>query len=291
MAEKDIEHNDENTFAKEALQCEIGLKLQQAREAKGLSPEHILKELKFSMSFLAALESGNWEQMPGKVYTLGFLRQYAALLNVDISAETERIKSDTYELTTPLTYPDAPISPNRIWAIGAALIFVLIIIVINLTDNSDKLQAKPELEKTTPATQLEEKKNLEFSNNNEALTLLETPEEPLNSESLPATQSPIEEEMPEDVVVLQKNTYSFYAATDDVWLQVYEKSEGLEPALLREVLLKKGQSFSIVNTDAKLLLTAGNAKALEILVDDKVLFTAGALGEQGKVLKRFPINP
>jgi len=108
---------EDNTQVKQALLCEIGEKLTQAREEKKFSLNQVVDELKIGKSFLSALESGHWSEMPGEIYALGFLRQYTSLLEIDLSEDIQRIKTSTYELTTPLTYPDAPISPNRTWVI------------------------------------------------------------------------------------------------------------------------------------------------------------------------------
>ncbi len=272
---------DDNTAVKEALQCEIGIKLQQAREAKNFSPDHIIKELKFSKTFLEALESGEWHKMPGEVYALGFLKQYAKLLDLDVSQEVQRIKNKNFELTTPLTYPDAAISPNRKWVAIAIITFIFLIIIVNFFGSDEK----PSIQ-TSDNEQIVEHNQSETDNNT------------LDLESAVTDDGYAQDIQPESIqepapVVAEpiKKTYSFYAATNDVWLQVYEVVSDTESKLLREVLLKKGQSFSIIDTPAKLKLTAGNARSLEILEGNKVLFAAGSLGEEGKVLKRFPINP
>lgn len=268
---------DENTFAKEALQCEIGTKLKQAREENGLTSEYIIKELKFSQTFLMALESGNWENLPGEVYALGFLKQYATLLHIDVSAEIERIKSKSFEMKTPVVYRDIPISPHRKWTFVAITVFIILIIVLNFSASDNNTN---ENQKVGDLGIIDDKPLVtEFV---DAYTDAQFEVE------IPAT--PEETHVNEEVFIAKK-TYSFYAATNDVWLQVSELDENLKPKLLREVLLKKGQSFSIIDTASKLVLTAGNARALEVLEGNEVLFAAGSLGEDNKVLKLFPINP
>ncbi|HID36170.1 MAG TPA: helix-turn-helix domain-containing protein [Ghiorsea sp.] len=278
MVESEV---DDNTFAKEALQCEIGVTLKKAREDKGLSVEYIIKELKFSKTFLEALESGSWENLPGEVYALGFLKQYAALLQVDVSSEMGRIKSKSFELKAPVVYRDVPISPHRKWTYVAITIFLLLVALnFSNTDDETQLQINTSLDDTTHETATHD--TLEMPSLSESMTDTYTNEQ---LELQKIEPQPVEE------VFIEKRTYSFYAATNDVWLQVSELDENAEPKLLREVLLKKGQSFSIIDTPAKLVLTAGNARALEVLEGNEVLFAAGSLGEENKVLKLFPINP
>lgn len=64
---------------------ELGTLLRQAREAKGLSLEAVEKELKISRRFLAALEDGDWDKLPGQTYGRAFARSYGRYLGVDVS--------------------------------------------------------------------------------------------------------------------------------------------------------------------------------------------------------------
>ncbi|MDX8381644.1 MAG: helix-turn-helix domain-containing protein, partial [Ghiorsea sp.] len=264
---------EETTFAKEALQCEVGEKLIKAKIEKNLSSEFIIKELKFSQTFLEALETGNWNLLPGEVYALGFLRQYAALLNLDVSDDIEHIKSNTFELTKPQTYPDEGISPNPKWVVLAIVLFLAVIIIFNLLDSDDNQDTQIKSEVT-------EQNNIEQQAQStiEAVApTMDTYVETITTAVMPPQAEPAP--LLEEEAVIDKKTYSFYAATNDVWLQVFEINKAHETLLLREVLLKKGQSFSIIDTPSKLLLTAGNPRSLEILEGNNILYAAGALGK------------
>jgi len=288
---------DDNTFAKEALICEIGVKLEKARQAKGLSKEQVLKELKFNASFLDALESGQWSEMPGEIYALGFLRQYAALLGVDISSDIERIKTNTYELTTPLTYPDAPISPNRTWAMVAALLFILGIIISNLFNSDSPVSANKASQSPTLSTETKQEK---VQNNSATVdvhmhTLASEQVVPSSQQNTENKLKPlnIKKENVSKTSDTQKvkdslRAFTFIAVTDDVWLQIYEQEQGKEPKLKREALLRVGQSFSLDSSET-LLLTSGKPTALKVLRDGQVLYDVGTLGEEGKVLKLFKL--
>ena len=288
------ELDEDSTFAKEALLCEIGAKLQEGRETKGFSKDYVVKELKFSPIFLDALESGDWSEMPGEIYGLGFLRQYSELLGIDVRDDINRIKTNSYALTTPLTYPDAPISPNRTWVVIAALLFIFTILVINLFDQGTDEKAI-ETAKPSGAT------------DTQAVPILEAPTKP----DLMKTESPVivspkvsttvanvsstetsnknnETLMPESDA-LDLKAYTFYAVTDDVWMQVFEQIEDeTEPKLRREALLKMGQRFTLKSNNP-LLLTSGKPTALEVSLDGEVLYEQGNLGEEDKVLKMFPL--
>ncbi len=290
---------DDNTFAKEAIICEVGAKLEKARQAKGLSKEQVLKELKFNASFLDALENGQWSEMPGEIYALGFLRQYAELLGVDVSNDIERIKTNTYELTTPLTYPDAPISPNRTWALIAALLFILGMIISNLFNTNTPVSSN----KVSHPLNLTTETKQEQTQNNSATVDVHT-NTLLSKQVVPSVESTnndiqplytktdnklnIGEAKDKQNVENSLKAFTFIAVTDDVWLQIYEQKQGEEPKLKREALLRVGQSFSL-DSSTDLLLTSGKPTALKVLRDGEVLYDVGTLGEEDKVLKLFKL--
>ena len=293
MDTQQTEIDDDNTFAKEALICEIGVKLEKAREHKGLTKDQVIKELKFNVSFLDALESGQWLEMPGEVYALGFLRQYAELLDLDLSTDIERIKTNTYELTTPLTYPDALISPNRTWAMVAALLFILGIIISNLF-NRDEPVSSSIVSPSAPPAEIE-KTTAQDNSTAVDVHMLTIPQEPIKladentgTNVLLTKQSQNEEHLDVPRVDKPLKAFTFIAVTDDVWLQVYEQREGEEPILKREALLRVGQSFSLDSTE-QLLLTSGKPTALKILRDGEVVYNVGTLGKEDKVLKLFQL--
>lgn len=64
---------------------ELGQKLKQAREAKGLSLEQLQEITKIQKRYLAAVEEGNYGVLPGEFYVKAFIKQYAE--SVGISKE------------------------------------------------------------------------------------------------------------------------------------------------------------------------------------------------------------
>jgi transcriptional regulator with XRE-family HTH domain len=51
-----------------------------ARQSKGLTLEQIADTTKISMRYLRAIEEGRLAVLPGGVYTINYLRQYAAAI-------------------------------------------------------------------------------------------------------------------------------------------------------------------------------------------------------------------
>ncbi|MGH8703488.1 MAG: RodZ domain-containing protein [Burkholderiales bacterium] len=58
-------------------------RLSQARQAQNLSTADVARHLKLSVWQVEALESGQYQQLPGKVFVRGFIRNYARLLKLD----------------------------------------------------------------------------------------------------------------------------------------------------------------------------------------------------------------
>ena len=61
----------------------LGEMLRTAREAKGVDLTRVERETKIRERYLAALENGDYDDLPGAVYTRGFLRNYGAYLGLD----------------------------------------------------------------------------------------------------------------------------------------------------------------------------------------------------------------
>ncbi|CAN5597311.1 MAG: DUF4115 domain-containing protein [Chloroflexi bacterium] len=61
----------------------LGEVLRAAREAKSLDLTRVERETKIRERYLSALERGEYRELPGSVYTKGFLRNYGAYLGLD----------------------------------------------------------------------------------------------------------------------------------------------------------------------------------------------------------------
>ena len=61
----------------------LGDALRLQREAMGVTMEQAAEDTRIRTKFLQAIESGDYQSLPGTVYTKGFLRNYADYLNLD----------------------------------------------------------------------------------------------------------------------------------------------------------------------------------------------------------------
>ncbi|HYM53414.1 MAG TPA: helix-turn-helix domain-containing protein, partial [Candidatus Dormibacteraeota bacterium] len=94
----------------------LGEVLRIAREAKGVDLARVERDTKIRVRYLSALENGEYRDLPGSVYTKGFLRNYAAYLGLDAEylIDLYRLESagaKPERLTVPT--PPRPIATRR----------------------------------------------------------------------------------------------------------------------------------------------------------------------------------
>lgn len=142
---------------------ELGNRLKEAREAKGLSLEDLQELTKIQKRYLIGIEEGNYSMMPGKFYVRAFIKQYCEAVGVDSEEIFEQYKSEvpsvySEELPEQLSRVQSrktiPAGDSKVvemlpkilavvLVIGAAvLIWVLVLNYMGNPDNDDKKNAK-----------------------------------------------------------------------------------------------------------------------------------------------------
>ncbi|NLK08113.1 MAG: DUF4115 domain-containing protein [Firmicutes bacterium] len=61
---------------------EVGKMLEEARLKQSITLDRVERDLKIRMHYLIAMETGQWEELPGAAYATGFLRSYANYLGL-----------------------------------------------------------------------------------------------------------------------------------------------------------------------------------------------------------------
>lgn len=79
----------------------IGQELQKARLDKGLSLDDIQQTTKIQKRYLAAIENGQFDQLPGAFYERAFVRQYANAVGLDVANFMKN-----HDITTETVEPD-----------------------------------------------------------------------------------------------------------------------------------------------------------------------------------------
>jgi transcriptional regulator with XRE-family HTH domain len=86
------------------------LNLSRFRQKTGLTLEQIAERTKISMRFLRAIEDGDYEKLPGGIFTTSYLRQYAQAIGFD---EAVLISHFSRAIAPPvIDAPGNPVSRN-----------------------------------------------------------------------------------------------------------------------------------------------------------------------------------
>jgi len=95
----------------------IGKQLRQAREARNLSLEQVAQATRIRVRYLQALEAEQFELLPSTAQVRGFLRAYAAQLNLDPAPLLAALNG---EATPPSPPPDLPAAEHPVLPQGSA---------------------------------------------------------------------------------------------------------------------------------------------------------------------------
>lgn len=109
-----------------------------ARERKGVDLYRAERDTKIRARYLAALERGDYRELPGNVYTKGFLRNYALYLGLDpdeVLLQWRRERGDPREAAPVIAVPRPIAAPRRGLTFSPSLIVfaLLIALVIGFT--------------------------------------------------------------------------------------------------------------------------------------------------------------
>jgi cytoskeletal protein RodZ len=135
-------------------------RLYAARERKGVDLYRAERDTKIRSRYLAALERGDYKELPGAVYTKGFLRNYALYLGLDpdeILVQWRRERGDGSPAQPVISVP-RPIAPPRRGltfspgVVVAALLTVVVLLVgAYLAVQILRYNKPPTITVTTPA--------------------------------------------------------------------------------------------------------------------------------------------
>jgi cytoskeleton protein RodZ len=107
----------------------FGEHLKREREMRGVSLEEISAATRIAPRFLAALESEQWELLPGGVFNRGFIRSVARYLGLDEDSLVAEYALETRGRAEPGVVADPPEEPDRNWA-RVIVVVVLALLVV-----------------------------------------------------------------------------------------------------------------------------------------------------------------
>jgi cytoskeleton protein RodZ len=104
----------------------FGDHLKREREMRGVTLEEISAATRIAPRFLTALESEQWELLPGGVFNRGFIRSVARYLGLDEDSLVAEYALETKGRAEPGVVADPPEEPDRNWA----RVFVVVLLAL-----------------------------------------------------------------------------------------------------------------------------------------------------------------
>lgn len=272
---------------------ELGKRLVEAREEKGMSLEDLQTVTKIQKRYLLAIEQGNYDIIPGKFYVRAFIKQYAEAVGLNPEQLFEEFRKDV-----PSTYNDevsdklSNIKPQRelpkpaskvlellptILIIGGIIVVIAIIYVIVQAVNHDSGQknnqaapqqseSKYEVSEDSSLAKDQKKKEKASSDDKEKSSKKDDSSKDDETVSLKATNTEgsttTYEVSGADEMELK------ISASQASWLRVRDESG----KVLKMGELKDGDSFKTDLSDlSQVDIRLGNASGIDIKVNDETL--------------------
>jgi cytoskeletal protein RodZ len=107
---------------------DFGRYLTQQRELRGLSRQDVVKATRIPGSVISALEEGQVERLPARVFVLNYIRAYAT--TIGLAAEEALLRFEEIDRTLQATPPPAALERQR--KTRAPLILVAVVILAAL---------------------------------------------------------------------------------------------------------------------------------------------------------------
>jgi cytoskeletal protein RodZ len=113
---------------------EVGERLRDAREVRGVDLHRVERDTKILAKYLAALEAGEFADLPGDVYTRGFLRNYATYLGLDADDIEDEWRREGGQVTAvkPVLAGPKPLTMRRKVTFQGSHVVIGIVAVIVL---------------------------------------------------------------------------------------------------------------------------------------------------------------
>ena len=113
----------------------LGLVFKTRRLDQKKTLEEVAEQLKIRKIFLQAIEDEQFDQLPGGVYTVGFIRTYAQYLGLDHEVIIEQLKDESFFLPVQLsTVGDIQHFPtNRFVPSGMIIVGIFFLLLCAVT--------------------------------------------------------------------------------------------------------------------------------------------------------------
>lgn len=255
--------------------------LRQQREALGLGLDGVAAALRIKPAYLAALEQGRPEILPGPAYAVGFMRAYSEHLGLDSGEVLRRFKQESTALAARpgLTFP-LPLA-ERSMPGGGTLLMALILAICGYGAwyyLSAGERSRPERVTEVPAALFPPKPEPALPHPSEASA---SPLVVAPAEAPPPSPAALQPG-PDATAISAPEGGSgggmapaqiMIRATADSWVEIRDRAR----TVLLARTLKPGESYRVPQ-GAGLSMRTGNAGGLEITVDGNPVPLLGRIG-------------
>jgi cytoskeleton protein RodZ len=286
---------------------DLGQRLKQEREARGVSLKEIAEKTRIGVRFLKAIEEETFDQLPGGIFNKSFIQQYAQYLGLD---EKQAVR-DYLRATSAARenqFPQATQEPSnfgphgliRIAMAAAAVVLIALIVWLIVPNSGTRSNSQTEAQDSPAILALETNPSVSDA---DPIELQEPPDsptpgmgkteysdtlrsgtvsraaDPLQRRETTAAPSPVEllaeaddheplaGELPQELL-LQINAHS------TVWISITADGQREWQGTLQANQSRQVQAAETIR------LTVGNAGGVELTLNGKAL---GALGSEGEV--------
>ncbi len=272
---------------------QVGAELAAARERLGWTLPDIAGHLRIRQPFLAAIELGRLDQLPGTAYAMGFVRTYAKALGLEPDDVARRFRREVAavdrkpELAFPAPVPERGVPAGAVVMLGAVLAVGAYVGWYKASGD------KPGLEPVRPVPD----RLAELAAPPAGPVIVAAPPAGVAIVAAPLVLSPlpvippssaaaavVPNAIPQALTVqpapamagltaLPEGTRIVLRARAEAWIQVRDR----QGQVLLNRVLRTGETWP-VPAKLSLLLTTGNAGGTELLIDGTLSASLGADG-------------
>jgi cytoskeleton protein RodZ len=248
MAKRDPEIEAANDEPVPEVPPTVGERLRAAREQHGISLEDVAAQTRIPQRHLVSIEAAEWDSLPAPTYTIGFAKNYAAVVGLDRAEIGDQLREEMGGQRFATTSADVfePADPRRTMpkplVIGAVIAAVLLIALMSFLN----------------------RRSLEEPDQNAAINAAASNAPAPSAQPAPAPPPPVPAS---GQVVL--------TAAGPAWIQVTDQGKALF-----EGELQPGQAYTVPATVTAPMLKVGKPEALKVTVGT---ITVPQVGPTGKV--------
>jgi len=289
----------------------IGAALRSARCTQEMSLADVSRQLNISIDFLASLEEGLFDDLPGPTYVAGFLRSYGRLVGIDGDVLVDSYHQLDGQVPRIQTYnmPMTARPPQRSGPLVASVVVMLAVLAysvwywVNGTAQNDVLTSDLATLEVTAPTPVSAATRASGSTDSPAPVNVAVvpPQKPVPVQEMvpekPATTSDALVTSTAPVLEPQQTSLPINAAQATLrdpgqeiiiravassWVEIIRNDGG---AVMTK-LMRAGDSY-VVDADSIVYLSTGNAGGLVVIVGDDKPRSVGKIGE---IVRDLPLT-